>query len=54
MRTNNRVSRVFPDGRVEKVLDIGDPDGSTLNRDLRLITTGDTIRAVVEVQPDGT
>ena len=52
--TNNRVSRVFPDGRVEKVLDIGDPDGSTLDRNLRLITTGDTIRAVVEVQTDGT
>jgi len=51
--TNNRVSRVFPDGRVEKVLDIGDPDGSTLDRNHRLITTGDTIRAVVEVQTDG-
>jgi gluconolactonase len=51
---NNRVSRVFPDGRVEKVLDIGDPDGSTMDRKLRLITTGDTDRVVVAIEPDGT
>ncbi len=52
--TNNRVSRVFPDGRIEKVLDIGDPDGSTMDRDYRLITTDDTDRVVIAVQPDGT
>jgi gluconolactonase len=51
---NNRVSRVFPDGRVEKALDIGDPDGSTMDRNYRLITTGDTDRVVIAVQPDGT
>jgi gluconolactonase len=51
--TNNRVSRVFPDGRVEKVLDIGDPDGSTMDRSYTLITTGDTDRVVIAVQPDG-
>ncbi len=50
---NNRISRVFPDGRVEKVLDIGDPDGSTMDRDYRLITTGDVDRVVIAVQPDG-
>src|SRR5271157_4636191 len=27
----NRLSRVYPDGRVETVLEIGDPDGSTLD-----------------------
>ena len=52
--TNNRVSRVFPDGRIEKVLDVGDPDGSTMDRNYRLITTGDTKRVVIAVQPDGT
>ena len=51
--TNNRVSRVFPDGRIEKVLDIGDPDGSTMDRNYTLITTGDTERVVVALQPDG-
>ena len=51
---NNRISRVFPDGRVEKVLDIGDPDGSTMDREFRLITTGDVDRVVIAVQPDGT
>jgi len=52
--TNNRISRVFPDGRIEKLLDIGDPDGSTLDRSYRLITTGDTDRVVIAVEPDGT
>jgi gluconolactonase len=52
--TNNRISRVFPDGCIEKLLDIGDPDGSTLDRSYRLITTGDTERSVIAVEPDGT
>src|SRR5437879_2294866 len=34
----NKVSRVYPDGRVETVLSIGDPDGSTLVRGGHLIT----------------
>src|SRR5690349_21483346 len=29
--TQNKVSRVFPDGRVETLISIGDPDGSTLD-----------------------
>ena len=35
----NKLSRVYPDGRVETVLSIGDPDGSTLDAEGRLITT---------------
>src|SRR5712671_2500631 len=27
----NKLSRVYPDGRVETLLEIGDPDGSTLD-----------------------
>ncbi len=27
----NKLSRVYPDGRVETMLEIGDPDGSTLD-----------------------
>src|SRR5206468_12170733 len=34
----NKVSRVFPDGHVETLLSIGDPDGCTLDRRGRLIT----------------
>src|SRR6266404_6336396 len=35
----NKLSRVYPDGRVETVLEIGDPDGSTLDAKGRLVTT---------------
>jgi len=51
--TQNKVSRVFPDGRVETVLSIGDPDGSTLDRRGRLITCASVLRAIVEIDPDG-
>ena len=49
----NRLSRVYPDGRVETVLEIGDPDGSTLDARGRLVTTASVLRAIIEVDPDG-
>lgn len=49
----NKLSRVYPDGRVETVLEIGDPDGSTLDSKGRLITTASVLRAIIEVAPDG-
>jgi gluconolactonase len=51
--TLNKISRVYPDGRTETVLEIGDPDGSTLDRNRHLITTASVLRAIVELQPDG-
>ena len=33
----NKLSRVYPDGRVETVLEIGDPDGSTLDSKGRVV-----------------
>jgi len=49
----NRLSRVYPDGRVESVLDIGDPDGSTLDSKGRLVTTASVLRAIIRVDADG-
>ena len=49
----NKIFRVFPDGRRETVFETGDPDGSTLERQHRLITTASVLRALVEVKPDG-
>ncbi len=49
----NKIFRVFPDGRRETVFETGDPDGSTMDRNHRLITTASVLRALVEVQPDG-
>ena len=48
----NTISRVFPDGRVETVLEIGDPDGSTLDRQHRLVTTASALRALIRVTGD--
>ncbi len=50
----NWIFRVFPDGRREKVFQTGDPDGSTFDRQGRLITTASVLRAIVEVKMDGT
>jgi gluconolactonase len=50
----NRVHRLFPDGHTELVLEVGDPDGNTLDRKRRLITCSSVLRAVLEVRPDGT
>jgi gluconolactonase len=49
----NKLSRVYPDGRVETVLNIGDPDGSTLDAKGRLVTTASVLRAIIQVEPDG-
>ncbi len=50
----NRVARVYPDGRVEAVLRIGDPDGATFDRHHRLVETASVLRAMIRVAPDGT
>jgi len=50
----NRLHRLFPDGRTELVLDVGDPDGNTVDGKQRLITCSSVLRAVIEVKPDGT
>ena len=49
----NKLSRVYPDGRVEAVLSIGDPDGSTLDAQGHLVTTASVLRAIIQVDPDG-
>jgi gluconolactonase len=49
----NKLSRVYLDGRVETVLEIGDPDGSTLDAEGHLITTASVLRSIIQVDPDG-
>jgi len=49
----NRIFRLYPDGRREVIFQTGDPDGSTLDRDHKLVTTASVLRAVVKVQQDG-
>jgi PQQ-dependent dehydrogenase (methanol/ethanol family) len=49
----NKLSRVYPDGRIETVLEIGDPDGSTLDKQGRLVTTASVLRAIIRIDADG-
>jgi len=49
----NRVIRVYADGRVETVLSIGDPDGATFDQHHRLIETASVLRAMIALAPDG-
>lgn len=47
----NKVARVFPDGRIETVLEIRDPDGSAFDKRGRLIVCLSTLRKVIAVNP---
>jgi gluconolactonase len=49
----NKIYRVYPSGRKEEVIAIGDPDGNTLDRQQRLIDCSSVLRAVVEITPAG-
>ena len=40
-------------GASKRVLEIGDPDGSTLDAKGRLVTTASVLRAIIQVDPDG-
>ena len=51
--TINKIFRVFPDGRKEEVIALGDPDGNTFDRKHRVIDCASVLRAIIEVTPDG-
>ena len=51
--TINKIFRVFPDGRKEEVIALGDPDGNTFDRKHRLIDCASVLRAIIEVTPEG-
>jgi gluconolactonase len=49
----NKIYRIFPDGRKETLISLGDPDGNTYDRNHRLIDCASVLRAIIEVTPDG-
>jgi gluconolactonase len=51
--TINKIFRLYPDGKKEEVIALGDPDGNTFDRQRRLIDCASVLRAVIEVTPDG-
>ena len=51
--TINKIFRVYPNGRKEEVIALGDPDGNTFDRRHRLIDCASVLRAIIEVTPEG-
>ncbi len=51
--TINKIFRVYPNGRKQEVIALGDPDGNTFDRRHRLIDCASVLRAIIEVTPDG-
>ena len=49
----NRIVKLYPDGHIEPMLSLIDPDGSTFDRQHRLWSTSSGLRAVIELSPDG-
>jgi gluconolactonase len=51
--TLNKIFKLYPDGRKEEIISLGDPDGNTFDRQHRLIDCASILRALIEVTPDG-
>jgi gluconolactonase len=51
--TINKIYRVYPNGKKEEVIALGDPDGNTFDRRHRLIDCASVLRAIIEVTRDG-
>ena len=49
----NKIFRIFLDGRKEEVISLGDPDGNTYDRQRRLIDCASVLRAIIAVTPEG-
>ena len=50
----NKIFRVYSDGHKEELLALGDPDGSTFDRQNRLLDCASVLRAIIRISPDGT
>ena len=51
--TINKIFKLYPNGRKEEVISLGDPDGNTFDRRHRLIDCASVLRAIIEVMPNG-
>lgn len=50
----NKIFRVYvKDGRKEELISLGDPDGNTYDRQVRLIDCASVLRAIIAISKDG-
>ncbi|HTH52684.1 MAG TPA: SMP-30/gluconolactonase/LRE family protein [Edaphobacter sp.] len=50
--SKNAIYRLFPDGRRDELIKLGDPDGNTFDREHRLLVTASVLRAIIRLSPD--
>ena len=51
--SKNEIDKLYPDGRVENMVSLVDPDGSTYDREHRLLSTASGLRAIIRLSADG-
>lgn len=49
----NGIYRLYPDGRREELIALGDPDGNTYDKHHRIIDCASVLRAIIRLSPDG-
>lgn len=49
----NKIFRLYPDGRKEELVSLGDPDGNTYDRKGRLIDCASVLRAIIRLDRSG-
>jgi len=49
----NKIFRLYADGRKEELVSLGDPDGNTYDRELRLIDCASELRAIIRLDRNG-
>lgn len=49
----NKIFRIYPDGRKEEVVALGDPDGNTYDVHQRLIDCASVLRAIIRLDESG-
>lgn len=49
----NKIYRVYADGHKEELIALGDPDGNTYDRNLKLLDCASVLRAIIRIEPDG-
>lgn len=50
--TKNAIYRLYPDGHRDELIQLGDPDGNTFDKEHRLIVTASVLRAIIRLSPD--
>jgi gluconolactonase len=51
--SKNEIDKLYRDGRVEHMVSLVDPDGSTYDREHRLLSTASGLRAIIRLSADG-